>query len=38
VGPVRRKRHFNFATVAIWTAGTRIATLDTVLAVLPAAA
>jgi 3-hydroxymyristoyl/3-hydroxydecanoyl-(acyl carrier protein) dehydratase len=35
---VRRKRHLNFATISIWAAGTQVATLDAVLAVLPAAA
>lgn len=34
---VRRKRHLNFATIGIWAAGIHIATLDAVLAVLPAA-
>jgi 3-hydroxymyristoyl/3-hydroxydecanoyl-(acyl carrier protein) dehydratase len=32
---VRRKRHLNFATIGIWAAGTRVATLEAVLAVLP---
>src|SRR5712691_9112863 len=35
---VRRKRHLNFATIGIWAAGTQVATLEAVLAVLPAAA
>jgi 3-hydroxyacyl-[acyl-carrier protein] dehydratase / trans-2-decenoyl-[acyl-carrier protein] isomerase len=35
---VRRRRHLNFGTIAIWAAGTRMATVDVVLAVLPAEA
>jgi len=35
---VRRKQHLNFATIDIWAAGTQVATLETVLAVVPAAA
>lgn len=35
---VRCKRHLNFATISIWAAGTQVATLEAVLAVLPAAA
>jgi hypothetical protein len=35
---VRRKRHLNFATIGIWAAGTQVATLEAVLAVLPPAA
>ena len=37
-GEVRRKQHLNFATIGIWAAGTQVATLETVLAVVPAAA
>jgi 3-hydroxymyristoyl/3-hydroxydecanoyl-(acyl carrier protein) dehydratase len=33
---VRRKRHLHFATVQIWAAETRVATVEAVLAVLPA--
>jgi len=32
---VRRKRHLQFATIGIWAAGTQVATLEAVLAVLP---
>lgn len=35
---VRRKRHLNFATIGIWASGTQVATVEAVLAVLPAAA
>jgi 3-hydroxymyristoyl/3-hydroxydecanoyl-(acyl carrier protein) dehydratase len=34
---VRRKRHLHFATIGIWAADTQVATLEAVLAVLPAA-
>jgi len=34
---VRRKRHLHFATIQIWAAETRVATVEAVLAVLPAA-
>ena len=32
---VRRKRHLHFATIQIWAAETRVATVEAVLAVLP---
>lgn len=32
---VRRKRHLNFATIAIWADTTQVATLEAVLAVVP---
>jgi hypothetical protein len=35
---VRCKRHFNFGTIGIWAAATRVATVDVVLAVSPAEA
>ena len=35
---VRCKRNLHFATIGIWAAGTQVATLEAVLAVLPAAA
>jgi 3-hydroxymyristoyl/3-hydroxydecanoyl-(acyl carrier protein) dehydratase len=34
---VRRKRHLHFATIQIWVAETCVATVEAVLAVLPAA-
>jgi 3-hydroxymyristoyl/3-hydroxydecanoyl-(acyl carrier protein) dehydratase len=34
---VRRKRHLHFATIQIWAAETRVATVEAVLAVLPEA-
>jgi hypothetical protein len=34
---VRRKRHLHFATIQIWAAETRVATVEAVIAVLPAA-
>jgi 3-hydroxymyristoyl/3-hydroxydecanoyl-(acyl carrier protein) dehydratase len=34
---VRRKRHLHFATIQIWAAETRVATVEAVLAVLPTA-
>ena len=34
---VRRKRHLHFATIQIWAAETCVATVEAVLAVLPAA-
>ena len=34
---VRRKRHLHFASVEIWAAETRVATVEAVLAILPAA-
>ncbi|MSR07347.1 MAG: hypothetical protein EXR93_09825 [Gemmatimonadetes bacterium] len=35
---VRRKRHLNFATIRIWFADTEVATVEAVLAILPAVA
>ncbi|MGH7703999.1 MAG: 3-hydroxyacyl-ACP dehydratase FabZ family protein [Gemmatimonadales bacterium] len=35
---VRRKRHLHFATIRIWAAEVQVATVEAVLAVLPAAA
>ena len=34
---VRRKRHLHFATIQVWAAETNVATIEAVLAVLPAA-
>ncbi len=35
-GQVKRKRHLHFATIQVWAAQTHVATVEAVLAVLPA--